>query len=826
MTNPDAFTPAFTQAAELHPLCGAGEQLADILRGMQWASFRPPKPLPPAPDNVSAVRMLTARPGKDWAIMPASKLHPGYLRMLAEAAIGDLLTTEDGVLYRRVQTDTVTPFEERRLGFAPVGSIASSYGITRASDIENGVESLMADALKRAGRIIRRGMTWRCKDGRIVAWQGSAGRRKSWWAVAACRNGADPIVTGSAHMPADAAVPDCPTTYERVVDATVDDARRLATSAERILRAWCAPDGGPDNLLLMVGSPFLRDHPEVAYTLQGPGGTGKSTIARALMEHLNGQAMTFSLDLLAQPTAMSTENAMGDLGSHLLALSDDFDPRWGRLERVLPPLKTLLTGILPFSARRRGQDAVQMTPRAVHVITTNFPLLTNDSAERRRFAFAVITDPTHRALDRFDAFMDCTGFWPFMLASALAWVAREGVHETRVQPAVDADTLGDDEEQVIRAVLDNGCILPTERPFGWRGSWKSVGLRKSTRRVDGRTVTVYAPPRESDPEWPTWKAMTQALDAIPMDPSMVTATPMPDRNLATMGLCYQLPGSAWFPCQSDGKHMKAPDGKAIAERTGLSSWKKAAEQHADLMDGPWDDDHRTWGLTLPQDMVAIDCDIDHETGANGWDVLQETMNVAYGSDAMPRTFVSRTPSGGAHLIYRIPKGVKLKNIVHQQLADGFRVPVDVRAGRLGYIIAPGSKTSAGEYRLVDAPADGEDIPMLPECLYDLLARLGGVDGVESDMKKAEKTASAQSSRHDDALRRALWSKPHSFNRTPIPEGSRNDTISRQVWGHLCNGTPLDVVMEGVLDRARNSGLPEAEARGIVERAARKLHITA
>lgn len=204
---------------------------------------------------------------------------------------------------------------------------------------------------------------------------------------------------------------------------------------------------------------------------------------------------------------------------------------------------------------------------------------------------------------------------------------------------------------------------------------------------------------------------------------------------------------AWFPCwerdwtdERTGRTytMKSPRGRALYEQVGDYSWQRAAADpdKAARMRRPWNTRYPCWGLALPTGVVAIDCDIDHDDPSiTGWDMMQGMTGCVYGSAGIPRTVVSRTPSGGAHLLYRVPDGVQLMDIVHQPV-DGVTVPLDIRLGGRGYIIAPGSRTMAGRYRLVDVP-DGEELPTLTPALGGLLVRLGAVAGAGPRRPKAK-----------------------------------------------------------------------------------------
>lgn len=537
---------AIVQATVASSRCPARGVIRAAVAGFQWSDVPAPQPDDDTPPR-STTPMHSIRPGMAYAIMPVTDLHPGYERMIAEAIAGDLLVyPADGTLYRRVQQYRDVPLDDQPGGFSPIASIDDEYGVDRR-ERQPAIDGLMVDALTTAGATIMRGMTWECADGRIVAWQTGL-MEASYWSVAICRDGREPEVAASAAATGEPPIPSRPTTYQRRVDATIDEALASAHEARDIIRAWTGgPTGGKRTALMMCAAPYMRSHSEQAYVVQGPAGSGKSTFARALMNHMNKQATTFNLDLLTQPTAMSTENAMGRLGSHLLALSDDFDPRRGRFHRIEAPVKTLLTGLLPFDARRIGQDSVDgLTPQAVHVLTTNFPLpLGGDAALLRRFAYVVMADPDHDCLHRFHALesrlapgaatvreRDVLGFWPFMLAGAMVWVETGGVHDSRVQPILDAASVSDDAEQIVRAIMDDGRITVADA-CGYR-DWAAIGAVRTRVRVDGRLVTAYRAPREDEPTYDAWQAVAQAVASVQSDESepaeptpTVEPTPMP-----------------------------------------------------------------------------------------------------------------------------------------------------------------------------------------------------------------------------------------------------------------------------------------------------------
>jgi AAA domain/Bifunctional DNA primase/polymerase, N-terminal len=101
-------------------------------------------------------------------------------------------------------------------------------------------------------------------------------------------------------------------------------------------------------------------------------------------------------------------------------------------------------------------------------------------------------------------------------------------------------------------------------------------------------------------------------------------------------------------------------------------------------------------------------DVDVKKGKRGLDSLA-TLEMVYDLDL--DTMTVRTPSGGLHLFYKIPAGLRINNSV-AKLGDG----IDVR-GHHGYVVGVGSQVNGGEY------VWERDVPMLdaPKALLDLIA---------------------------------------------------------------------------------------------------------
>lgn len=86
----------------------------------------------------------------------------------------------------------------------------------------------------------------------------------------------------------------------------------------------------------------------------------------------------------------------------------------------------------------------------------------------------------------------------------------------------------------------------------------------------------------------------------------------------------------------------------------------------------------------------------------GVQVLAELATEA--RESVPATFTVATPSGGRHLYFTAPPGVRLRNTAGE-VGRGLGWLIDTRAHG-GYVVGPGSITPAGAYRVVDdtAPA--------------------------------------------------------------------------------------------------------------------------
>jgi hypothetical protein len=134
------------------------------------------------------------------------------------------------------------------------------------------------------------------------------------------------------------------------------------------------------------------------------------------------------------------------------------------------------------------------------------------------------------------------------------------------------------------------------------------------------------------------------------------------------------------------------------------------------------------------DFFAVD--IDNKNGKNGEKAFAELV-AWYGLDV--NTVEARTPTGGRHLLYKLPNGGVAKNTA-SRLGDG----VDTR-GWHGYLVAPGSRVTAGEYTWVRPPGSVPMATVPAELLARVLAskekpKLQVAEGVELDRPEAIESA--------------------------------------------------------------------------------------
>ncbi len=238
-----------------------------------------------------------------------------------------------------------------------------------------------------------------------------------------------------------------------------------------------------------------------------------------------------------------------------------------------------------------------------------------------------------------------------------------------------------------------------------------------------------------------------------------------------------------------------PGGKRPATAHGL----KDASTDVETIRRWWEQDPAAnIGIALPPDVLAVDVDV---KDADGFASLA-ALTAEHGE--LPETRTVQTASGGWHLYFRKPAGVRVKN------RAGLRPGVDVRAAG-GYLVAPGSTINGKAYQLLN---DCE----LAECPPWLLQVL-----TEEKHPPASPVAAPlplQRPPHDAYAQRAM--ERATSDVLAAGEGSRNHTLNAAAYGvaRLAGAGRLDWHhAAAVLERAAlAAGLAPAEVRQTLESA--------
>ncbi|MGA5351138.1 bifunctional DNA primase/polymerase [Streptomyces thermodiastaticus] len=238
---------------------------------------------------------------------------------------------------------------------------------------------------------------------------------------------------------------------------------------------------------------------------------------------------------------------------------------------------------------------------------------------------------------------------------------------------------------------------------------------------------------------------------------------------------------------------------------GHLKWEERATNDPDRIKAAWSHGPYNVGIaTGPSGLVVIDLDVPKDKGSSdapcGATTFQALCERA--GHAVPDTYRTRTASGGTHLYFRAPDGVRLGNT-----AGTIAPMVDTRAWG-GYVVAAGSVTPAGFYQ---GPFHDRLPALLPDWLLCILQpapapsagplRLPAVDGSRAALAALEAECAAVAT---------------------APEGLRNVTLNRSAfkvgrfvaWGDL----PRHVAEDAFQAAGEARGLSAAECRATIRSA--------
>ncbi|MET9722435.1 bifunctional DNA primase/polymerase [Streptomyces zaomyceticus] len=227
---------------------------------------------------------------------------------------------------------------------------------------------------------------------------------------------------------------------------------------------------------------------------------------------------------------------------------------------------------------------------------------------------------------------------------------------------------------------------------------------------------------------------------------------------------------------------------------GHRKWEDRATTDPDRIRRAWADRPFNVGIaTGPSGLLVVDLDLpktnssqDTPDGATTFTALCERTG-----QPLPTTYRTRTASGGQHLYFTAPDGIRMPNS-----AGKLGQLIDTRAWG-GYVVAPGSLTPTGAYTVLDdrAPAP------LPAWLHSLL----------TPVRSAAPSRAAIADRAVRAKRYALRGlEAETASVARAAQGERNSTLLSAAralgrfiaWGDL----PRDVVEEALQQAGKAAGL--------------------
>ncbi|MFJ4850716.1 bifunctional DNA primase/polymerase [Streptomyces sp. NPDC088733] len=263
-----------------------------------------------------------------------------------------------------------------------------------------------------------------------------------------------------------------------------------------------------------------------------------------------------------------------------------------------------------------------------------------------------------------------------------------------------------------------------------------------------------------------------------------------------------------FPLRP-GTKRPALHGEATCPRTGPCAeghrkWEQRATTDPDRIRATWSQGPFNVGIaTGPSGLLVVDLDMpkdnssaDAPSGATTFGALCERAG-----QAVPDTYRTRTASGGQHLYFTAPPGIRLTNT-----AGTVGPLVDTRAWG-GYVVAASSTTPAGPYEAVGGPVA---VP-LPRWLQSIL------EPAPKPAQAPSVAVAGQSRRYADI---ALANETR--NVATAQHGSREAALFRAAravgrfvaWGDL----PRSVVEQALQEAGEAAGLPASQCRSTLRSA--------
>ncbi|MFJ5123694.1 bifunctional DNA primase/polymerase [Streptomyces sp. NPDC088555] len=283
---------------------------------------------------------------------------------------------------------------------------------------------------------------------------------------------------------------------------------------------------------------------------------------------------------------------------------------------------------------------------------------------------------------------------------------------------------------------------------------------------------------------------------------------MPHLHLLAAAVDAARRGWHVFPLRP-GDKRPALHGENRCARTGAcanghAKWEERANTDPDRITAAWTAGTFNIGIaTGPSGLVVVDLDmpkLNSNAGTPSGVTTFEALCERAGQE-VPATYRVRTASGGEHLYFTAPPGIRLTNTA------GLLGPlIDTRAWG-GYVVAPGSVVNGHAYEVTD-PAPVADLPTW--LLQALTAEPAPAQPVHLQAPRFGNRAADVALERETATVRATT------------EGGRNEQLLRSAravgrfvaWGDL----PRHEVEQAFQEAGESTGLPAAECRTTIRSA--------
>ncbi|WP_367323530.1 bifunctional DNA primase/polymerase [Streptomyces sp. HUAS ZL42] len=263
-----------------------------------------------------------------------------------------------------------------------------------------------------------------------------------------------------------------------------------------------------------------------------------------------------------------------------------------------------------------------------------------------------------------------------------------------------------------------------------------------------------------------------------------------------------------FPLRP-GSKRPALHGERTCTRTGPCAsghlkWEQRATTDADRIRTAWSGAPFNVGIaTGPSGLLVVDLDVPKDKGSSDAPSGAATFGALCerAGHAVPTTYCTRTASGGQHLYFTAPNGIRLANT-----AGAVGELVDTRAWG-GYVVAAGSITLAGAYEALCGPVTAS----LPSWLQSILQPAPKASQAPSV------ALSGQSRRYADV---ALANETRNVATAQLGERERKLFVAARAlgrfvaWGDL----PRHVVEQALQEAGEAAGLAASECRSTLRSA--------